>query len=127
MGTLKGMLDFLKGAQDNLGEIQKKLDDIQTYFNNNFSNVNEVRNSEIEMLQEAFFKDAKEFPGKISSIFKEKVKTETKTFEVSVRDGFLDLEFAAFRRSPKISALEVLRMGAAKTDHGDGPQGTRTD
>ncbi len=86
MGNLKGMLDFLNTAKKNLDEIQKKLDEIQTYFNNNFSNVNTIRRAELELLQKAFFEDAKQFPREVSALYEKKLKVEEASFGKNLRD-----------------------------------------
>jgi hypothetical protein len=85
MGDLKGMLDFLRNTQKQLDEIRKKLNEIQTYFNNNFGNVDSVRRAEIEFLQNAFFGDPKQFPDEISSLYKKKLTDEGAAFEKNLR------------------------------------------
>ena len=67
MGSLSQMLDFFDKNIDNLNEIIKKLDKVQNVFNSNFSNVNMVRNKEIDFLQKEFFKSPENFPDKIKT------------------------------------------------------------
>jgi hypothetical protein len=86
MGDLKGMLDFLKGSQKQLAEIEEKLGRIQTYFNDNFSNVNRIRMAEIEFLQNTFFSDPKQFPEEIRTLYKNKLNDEEAAFEKNLRD-----------------------------------------
>ncbi|MBN2078729.1 MAG: hypothetical protein JW838_07165 [Spirochaetes bacterium] len=86
MGNLKGMLDFLKDTRKHLNEIEEKLEKIQAYFNDNFANVNEIRRSELEFLQEGFFRDPKAFPEEISALFRAAVKEETAAFDAHLAD-----------------------------------------
>jgi len=85
MGDLKDMLDFLRNTQKQLDEIQKKLNEIQTYFNNNFGNVDAIRRAEIEFLQTVFFGDTNKFPGEISSLYKKRLTEENRAFDKSMR------------------------------------------
>ena len=68
MGYLSDMVDFLEDTFENLTDINEKLDKIQEFFNNNFSNINEVRNREIEFLQNEFFSNLEKFPEKIKNM-----------------------------------------------------------
>ena len=85
MGDLTGMLKFLKGTRKDLEDISGKLDKIQLYFNNNFSNVNQVRNVEIEFLQDEFFKDQSQFPKEVSGLFKKHTKKEESKFDKNLK------------------------------------------
>ncbi|HPG50774.1 MAG TPA: hypothetical protein PLL11_09420 [Spirochaetota bacterium] len=85
MGNLKGMLDFLNNTKKSLDEIQKKLDEIQIYFNNNFSNVNTIRRAELEFLQKKIFDDPKQFPGEVAALYEKKLKEEGASFEKNLR------------------------------------------
>ena len=70
MGSLASMIEFLKDTFKDLDDVRNKLDEVQEYFNNNFSNVRLVRNSEIEYLQGEFHGDREKFPKKISEKLK---------------------------------------------------------
>ncbi|OHD63017.1 MAG: hypothetical protein A2176_09330 [Spirochaetes bacterium RBG_13_51_14] len=86
MGNLKGMLDFLRNTQTQLATIQEKLGTIQTYFNDNFNNVNEIRRAELGFLQDSFFKDTGQFPDEIPARYKKKLKEEETAFEKNLRN-----------------------------------------
>ncbi len=86
MGNLKEMLDFLKGTRKHLEEIEERLEKIQTYFNDNFGNVNEIRRSEIGFLQDAFFGDPGAFPEEISALFRTTIREETAAFDDNLRE-----------------------------------------
>ncbi|MFC1669165.1 hypothetical protein ACFL20_02155 [Spirochaetota bacterium] len=81
MGSLKDMIKFLEKTNDSLGKVEKNLDEIQEYFNNNFSNLNIIRNEEIEFLQDEFFNDYNKFPGEIQKLYKGEIKNQEDLFD----------------------------------------------
>ncbi len=92
MGSLKGMLQFLGQTQDTLEGITGKLDKIQEYFNNNFSNVSMIRASEIEFLQKEFFSDPGSFPEKIRTGFTSEISNQEKIYRKNIEELSNDLK-----------------------------------
>jgi uncharacterized coiled-coil DUF342 family protein len=92
MGSLKGMLQFLGQAQDTLEGISGKLDKIQEYFNNNFSNVSMIRESEIDFLQKEFFSDSGSFHEKIRSGFTTEIKKQEEKYRENIEELRKDLK-----------------------------------
>lgn len=86
MGSLKEMLGFLTDTRDELKEIEKKLDGMQKYFNDNFSNAHRIRNDEIEFLQKEFFSKPSQFPDEIDALYQKSIKTEETSFEKNLKD-----------------------------------------
>ena len=86
MGSLKDMLSFLEKTSKCLIEIDTKLDNIQRYFNDNFSNVNEIRRKELEFLQNAFFEDPSSFPSDVRTLYKKKLHDEEEAFERNLKE-----------------------------------------
>ncbi len=81
MGSLTGMITFLKKTSENLESIIEKLDKIQNFFNSNFSNVNMIRNAEYEFLQDEFFANKKNFPSEIIKMYEKQLKKQEPEFD----------------------------------------------
>ena len=86
MGDLSTMISFLKKTADKLEEIRKKLDTIQEFFNNNFSNVKQIRLDEIKVLQDTFFHDPDALPKEIAQRYEDEYKKQEKIFDEKIRE-----------------------------------------
>lgn len=86
MGDLTTMISFLKKTADNLEEIRKKLDTIQEFFNNNFSNVEQIRLDEIKVLQDAFFHEPDALPKEIAKRYDDEYKQQEKIFNEKIQE-----------------------------------------
>ena len=80
MGNLKSMVEFLESAILTASVIDDKLNKIQEHFNINFNNVVNVRTSEIDFLQNEFFKDPAKFPSEIKDLYNKNVYEQRKKF-----------------------------------------------
>jgi len=81
MGSLKQMINFLDKNEKNILSIQDKLEKIQIYFNDNFKNVEKIRNDEIQFLQKEFFSNQSVYPTEIVKIYNKKVKLQEKEYQ----------------------------------------------
>jgi uncharacterized coiled-coil protein SlyX len=81
MGTLKGMIEFLESSISTASDIDEKLNKIQEHFNSNFNNVVKVRTSEIEFLQDEFFKDPGKFPDQITEHYNKSLIEQEKKYK----------------------------------------------
>ncbi len=81
MGSLSQMIQFLNGTCKTLDEIIGKLDKLQEYFNNNYSNVRTVRNNEIEFLQDEFFSNTKSYPDEFLRDYEKNLKSQEDLYE----------------------------------------------
>ena len=86
MGSLASMIEFLTNTSYELDAIKNKLDKIQEYFNNNFSNVNQIRILEIEFLQNEFFKNRESFPGEISKLYDDEYEKQEGIFNKNIEE-----------------------------------------
>jgi hypothetical protein len=85
MGSLGGMISFLKGVDGNLEKIITNLNKIQNTFNDNFINVELMRNNEVKVLQEKYFKNPESFPEEIKKIYSEEYKIQIKEFDDNLK------------------------------------------
>ncbi len=92
MGSLKGMLQFLGQTQDTLEGITGKLNKIQEYFNNNFSNVSMIREGEIDFLQKEFFGDPGSFHEKIRSGYSAETGRQEEIYREKIEELRQDLK-----------------------------------
>ncbi len=115
MGNLKGMLEFLRDTRKNLSDIEATLGGIQTYFNDNFANVNEIRRSEIVFLQNSFFGDQKGFPVEISELFRTSIPAEKKAFDKNL----LDLEKQREKLEKEFAGTDTERLAYFKRLKGE--------
>ncbi len=85
MGTLKDMLNFLEETRVQIRVIHDRLDELQKYFNDNFINVNKIRNSEIKFLQKSFFEDSTQFPHEISDFYRKEISEQQKKYAANIQ------------------------------------------
>lgn len=86
MGSLTSMIAFLTNTSQELEKIKSKLDEIQEYFNNNFSNVHQIRTAETEFLQGEFFKNRKRFPEEISQLYRDAHEKQESIFNENIEE-----------------------------------------
>jgi len=84
MGTLKSMIEFLELSISTTEEIDRKLNKIQEHFNSNFNNIIKIRTSEIEFLQNEFFKDQEKFPAEIKTLYNKNLIEQGMKFRQSL-------------------------------------------
>jgi hypothetical protein len=85
MGTLADMIRFLNQTEKSLTSIIEKLDKLQEHFNNNYSRVNQVRDSETEFLQAEFFRQPDTFPGELRAVFEREMEEQARVFAENLR------------------------------------------
>ncbi|HNX23298.1 MAG TPA: hypothetical protein PKG60_04580 [Spirochaetota bacterium] len=85
MGTLNSMVEFLESAIVTVTDIDDKLSKIQEHFNSNFNNVIKVRTSEIEFLQNEYFKNPEKFPSEVKSLFNKNLYEQGKKFKLNLK------------------------------------------
>jgi len=81
MGTLNSMVEFLESSISTASAIDEKLNKIQEHFNANFNNVVKVRTSEIEFLQNEYFKTPEKFPSQIKELYNKSLYEQGKKFK----------------------------------------------
>ena len=69
MGTLSELVRFLEKSEKAVDSIIEKLNEVQSVYNRNFNNVRTVRTSEIDFLQDEFFKNPARFPEAIPALY----------------------------------------------------------
>jgi len=85
MGTLADMIRFLNQTEKSLTSMIEKLEKLQEHFNNNYSRVKLVRETETEFLQSEFFRDPGHFAEELRGVFAAQVEEQTRIFDENLR------------------------------------------
>lgn len=86
MDDLSKYLKFLGDTDDLLNAIKNKLETMQKKFNENFMHSDEIKKTETEFLQTAFFTDKKDFPQEIIAAFEKKFPQQKKKYEENLKE-----------------------------------------
>jgi predicted nucleic acid-binding Zn-ribbon protein len=121
MGSLASMIEFLTNTSEELDDIKNKLDKIQEYFNNNFSNVNQIRIAEIEFLQNEFFENRESFPVEISKLYDDEYRKQEGIFnnnieEMRKKKEKLRREFESINNK-KLDLMKKIRTSNMRLDN----------
>lgn len=121
MGSLASMIAFLTNTSRELDNIKNKLDELQEYFNNNFSNVNQIRIAETEFLQSEFFQNSESFPEEILKLYKDEYEKQESIFnknieEMSNKEEKLKREFEG-ANDKRLNLMKKIRRSNRKLDN----------